>query len=281
MKNYPDTNQISDEDAKHQFGHGGLLRKINLHQLLSRFFVGHGLNKLTTRRRVMALVILALVILGGYIVYQRYFHLTPAEKAQKELAAAVAAVSKHIILPEGDQPVLATVTDAKTLIAQQAFFAGAVNGDELLLFPRSLKAVLYSPSRNIIVNTGPIQQSQTVPAGATAQSNAQVIPTTPSASSAIPNTLLVEIRNGTGKTGYASTVADQLRNNAGYSITKVTDANKKDYKKTVVFSEVKNDAQKQAVNALAAALNGSTVPSLPAGEKSTDADILVILGGNE
>lgn len=247
--------------------------------MLSRFFVSHGLNKLTTRRRVVALVILVLVILGGYIVYQKYFHLTPAEKAQKELAAAVVAVSKHIILPEGDQPVLATVTDAKTLIAQQAFFAGAVNGDELLLFPRSLKAVLYSPSRNIIVNTGPIQQSQTAPAGTAVQPNASV--PTPSVTTTAPSILLVEIRNGTGKTGYASTVGDQLRNNAGYSITKVADANKKDYTKTIVFRRVKDDAQKQAVNALAATLNGDIVDTLPNGEKSTDADVLVILGGNK
>lgn len=105
------------------------------------------------------MVAVVLIILGGYFVYEKYFHLTPAERAKKELAAAVAGVSKLIILPQGDEPVLATVTDAKTLIAQQAFFAGSVNGDQLLLFPRNLKAILWSPSRNVIVNVGPIQQT--------------------------------------------------------------------------------------------------------------------------
>lgn len=246
--------------------------------VLSRFF--RQLRQLfSTRKRISVILVLIIFVGGGYMVYQKYFHLTPAEKAQKELAAAIAAVSKHMMLPEGDQPVLATVTDAKTLMSQQAFFTGAVNGDELLLFPRSLKAVLYSPSRNIIVNTGPIQQSQPIPAGATTQSNTKAsVPVNPSTTT---STLSVEIRNGTGKTGYASTVADQIRGNASYSVTKVTDANKKDYAKTIIFSRTNDDGKKQAISSLVAALNGNLVTTLPSGEKSTDADALVILGGNE
>ena len=248
--------------------------KLQRRNILPLFFRG----LLSTRKRMAVILVLLILAGGGYMVYQKYFRQTPAEKAQRELAAAISAVSKHMMLPEGDQPVLATVTDAKTLMSQQAFFTGAVNGDELLLFPRSLKAVLYSPSRNIIVNTGPIQQSQPIPSGITAQSNTK--PSVP-ANSSTTSTLSLEIRNGTGKTGYASTVADQIRGNAGYSVTKVTDANKKDYAKTIVFSRVTDDNKKQAISSLAAALNGDLVTTLPSGEKSTDADALIILGGNE
>ncbi len=271
MKSYADTNQNSTEDMGHPFGLKGLLQKINFRRLTPRFF--------GNRRRIVAIVALVVIVLGGYVVYEKYFHLTPAEKAQKELAAAVAGVSKLIILPQGDEPVLATVTDAKTLIAQQAFFAGAVNGDQLLLFPRNLKAVLWSPSRNVIVNVGPIQQPQSASAAAGIQTNTPA--SAPLTVATTPIILSVEIRNGTGKTGRASTVADQLRSNAGYSVTKVTDANKKDYTKTIVFSRVKDDSRKQAINTLAAMLNGDLVDKLPNGEKNTDADVLVILGGNE
>jgi len=272
MKNYSEITQISEEDTGHPFELRGLLKKINLRRLFPRLF--------GNRRRVAAMVAVALIILGGYFVYQKYFHLTPAEKAKKELAAAVAAVSKLIILPQGDEPVLATVADAKTLIAQQAFFAGSENGDQLLLFPRNLKAILWSPSRNVIVNVGPIQQPQSAPATASNVQTDTPMPA-PLTVAATPSVLSVEIRNGTGKTGYASTVADQIRTYANYSVVKIGDAAKKDYANTVVFSRSKDDSQKQAVNELALALRAKVVPNLPAGEKSLEADALVILGGNE
>lgn len=262
MKSYSDTNQIPAENKE------SLLQKINF------------LRKFITKRRVVAMAAVMLIILGGYFVYEKYFNLTPAEKAKKELAAAVAGVSKLIILPQGDEPVLATVTDAKTLIAQQAFFAGSENGDQLLLFPRNLKAVLWSPSRNVIVNVGPIQQQQSASADQQPASNSPQ--PTAGANTAVQNTILtVEIRNGTGKTGYASTVADQIRANGGYSVVKVADAVKKDYPKTVIFDRANSDKNKQLLNALSAALKGNLVTTLPNGEKSTEADVLVILGGNE
>jgi len=108
------------------------------------------------RRALVTVLAVGLIVTIGYIAFGMQ---TPEQKAAKELAAATAAVGKLMILPDGDQPILATVTDAKTLIAQQAFFAGSINGDQLLLFPKSMKAVIWSPSRQLIVNVGPIQQT--------------------------------------------------------------------------------------------------------------------------
>lgn len=113
------------------------------------------------KRKKLFVIAFVIIIAAGYGVYEKYFNLTDAERAQKELKAAMSAVSKHMILPEGDEPVLATVTDAEALAKQQAFFTGAVNGDQLLLFPRNLKAVIFSPSRNKIINAGPIEQQPT------------------------------------------------------------------------------------------------------------------------
>lgn len=105
------------------------------------------------------LALIAFVIIAA--IATAYFTLgnkTPEEKAQEELAVAVAAVGELMILPEGDEPVLATVTNAESLTKQQAFFSGSVNGDQLLLFPKNMKAVIYSPSRGKIINAGPIEQ---------------------------------------------------------------------------------------------------------------------------
>jgi len=231
------------------------------------------LNFFRNKRRVIAIVILALVVLGGYVVYEKYFHLTQAEKAQQELATAIAAVSKVMVLPEGDQPVLATVTDAKTLIAQQTFFAGSANGDQLLLFPKSMKAIIWSPSREKIINVGPIQQSPSPSAvsQSSTKSNAPVTQTT--------TTLSVEIRNGTGQAGYASSIAQQLSSNAAYKVLKVTDAAKNGYAKNMVINLSNDQSKASLASSLAAALGADISSTLPVGEKETTADVLVILGG--
>jgi hypothetical protein len=74
------------------------------------------------------------------------------EKATQEL---LVKVGKLIILPD-EKPNFATVLDAKKLIAEQSFYAGSENGDQLLIYPKAQKAIIYSPSRNILVNVGPV-----------------------------------------------------------------------------------------------------------------------------
>jgi len=76
--------------------------------------------------------------------------------AAKEVKLLVAAVGKFIILPSEETPTVATVMDAKALIAEQTFYSGAVNGDKLLVYSKAQKAVLFSPSRNVLVNVGPV-----------------------------------------------------------------------------------------------------------------------------
>ena len=68
-------------------------------------------------------------------------------------------VGALIILPTGEVPIVGTVEDEKTLAARQAFYKDAKNGDRLLIYVAAQKAILYSPSRNIIVNVGPFISS--------------------------------------------------------------------------------------------------------------------------
>lgn len=219
------------------------------------------------KRTLIALVIIAALAVWAYFTLGNK---TPEEKAQEELAAAIAAVGQLMILPEGDEPVLATVTDAEALIKQQAFFSGAVNGDQLLLFPKNLKAVIYSPSRGKIINAGPIEQQPVGDGEARTQTQ----------STAPADILTVEVRNGTGKTGYAAQFAKQLAGNAGYAVVKVADAGKKDYQNTVVYVHTGDESNQSKVDALTTSLGVAVTESLPDGEKSTSADVLVILGGH-
>jgi len=224
----------------------------------------------TKRRSVFVILFIVVLVVGGYYFLNKP---TPEERAKQELASAIARVSKIMILPQDDQPVLATVTDAKTLIAQQTFFAGSINGDQLLLFPKSMKAVIWSPSRSKIINVGPIEQS----------SNGQQLPKANSAPQAnavadAATTITVEVRNGTGKSNYAAQAAEQISANAGYNIIKTGDAANKNYKQTIVFDRSKNVSNKSKVDAVVSAFNAMRVSELPFGEKNTNADILIILG---
>ncbi|MDP3779302.1 MAG: LytR C-terminal domain-containing protein [bacterium] len=235
----------------------------------------------STRKRIAAILIITLLAATGYWIYGKYFHLSDGERAKRELAAVVVSVSNLMILPEGDQPMLATVVDAEVLKKEQPFFTRAINGDQLLLFPRNLQAVLYRPKSNIIVSVGPIQY-QNPPAGESqlrgATSNNSQAQAAPVVVTPAPEILSVEVRNGTGKTGSASSVADLIRADGGYSVVKVTDAVKKDYAKTIIFSRVKDGSQKQAIDKLVIVLSADIVSDIPEGEKNTEADALVILG---
>lgn len=218
------------------------------------------------------LAIIVVVTLVGYGVYAKYFDLTDAERAQKELASAVAAVGELMILPEGDEPVLANVTDAEALIKQQAFFAGAVDGDQLLLFPKNMKAVIYSPSRDKIINAGPIEQQ--------AQTNieqARNVSQSAPVATQVPAVLKVAFYNGTKTVGLANEIESMLKASLpDFETTAKTNAAKKDYKETIVVDLTAGE-KLSSVNRIASIISAQ-VKDFPEGEKSPDADVLIIAG---
>lgn len=105
----------------------------------------------------------ALFAWNSYKIENKALLASQVEQAQvKEL---IAKVGKLIILPIGEEPVVAFINDAEALIKDQVFYKGAKNGDAVLVYQKASKAIVYSPDRNLIVNVGPIflqdQQAQT------------------------------------------------------------------------------------------------------------------------
>ena len=79
----------------------------------------------------------------------------PQQLAQEEATAVVERVGKLIVLPEGEQPTVATVTDPERL-RDQPFFAKAKRGDKVLIYTNAKKAILYDPVGNKIVEAAPL-----------------------------------------------------------------------------------------------------------------------------
>ena len=79
----------------------------------------------------------------------------PQALAQKEAQQVIEKVSRLIVLPEGETPTIATVSDPEKL-KDQAFFSKAQKGDRVLIYTTAKKAILYSPTANKIVEVAPI-----------------------------------------------------------------------------------------------------------------------------
>jgi hypothetical protein len=140
--------------------------------------------KLSLLQYIVFGVILLAVLGGGYYIYvhvwtQSPFGPTPASAAstsdtsagQEDTAAAaatstldqaaiIARVGKIMLLPDGEEPSLAGVSDLNAL-KDQSFFKNAKVGDIVLMYPKAARAILYDPVANKIIEVGPITTDAT------------------------------------------------------------------------------------------------------------------------
>jgi hypothetical protein len=79
----------------------------------------------------------------------------PQKVTESEQKSLLSKISKHIELPDGEQPSIATVSD-KEKLKDQAFFKDAQNGDTVLIYTNAKEAILYRDSEDKIVKVAPI-----------------------------------------------------------------------------------------------------------------------------
>lgn len=230
---------------------------------------------------VLAVVVVSLVVMR--LVSGYWFWASEETRQEVLVARTVAAVSTLLVLPEDETPLVATIVDAAALQEEQSFYQGAENGDQLLIYGQSLRAILYSPERNIIVNVGPVQVPQDTPAatttperGAGAQAAAQQVSDSDAAQT-LSDTVQVEVRNGSGTDGAARAFAETL-DTARYLVLLVTDAAHTNYAQTLIVDRTEAGEHDTALAALASNLDAQVATALPEGEAPTTADVLVILG---
>lgn len=102
-----------------------------------------------------ALVVVALGAAVYFYTQLNQLQQDPQKVAQKESKTLVAKVGKLIVLPEGEEPTVATVTDPN-LLRDQPFFANAKTGDKVLIYTNARKAILYNPEENKIIEVAPV-----------------------------------------------------------------------------------------------------------------------------
>jgi|SRR3989344_3316782 len=132
---------------------GNTERSVQLNKELRKTMV------LKKEKLLIAVFLSAFLIAGGMAVYF-YLQLTrlqqnPQELASREAQQVVEKVARLIVLPEGETPTIATVTDPERL-REQAFFANAQKGDRVLIYTTAKKAILYNPTANKIVEVAPL-----------------------------------------------------------------------------------------------------------------------------
>lgn len=186
---------------------------------------------------------------------------TSAPEGIREL---IEKVSRHIAVNPGEDPTVATIQDISILKQQNpAFYKDAQNGDRLLVWTD--KAVLYSPTRDVILAVLPIS----LPPSALNQSNEVATSTS--------ETATIEVRNGSGTVGLATTFSKKLTS-PGMTVLKPADASTT-YAKTVIVKITDKDLP-QTLQAIELVTDNASVVALPEGEKLSKADFLIIVGAD-
>jgi hypothetical protein len=109
------------------------------------------------------LLVLAVGVGGTAYAITRYPEVLGLSKgqaqAQAEVDMLVTEVGKLLALPTDEKPTVATITDVEKL-KEQVFFKNASNGDKVLIYTKSKKAILYRPSEKKIVEVGAVNINQ-------------------------------------------------------------------------------------------------------------------------
>lgn len=229
-----------------------MLKKLNLKNIKL-------LKNLNFKKLIIWLIILMLLAIGygaAYYFYNRFETLknNPEAIAEKETAKIIATVGKLIELPKDETPTIATVLKKEDL-KDQIFFQNAENGDQVLAFSKAMKAILYRPSNNKIIEVAPLVLNP--------DNNAQK--------------LKIAIYNGSKIAGVTNTMEQTLAGYPDLNIVDKINASNNNYAKTIVIDISGNNAS--SATQLAEIIGGS-VETLPDGESKPNADLLIIIGNN-
>lgn len=233
---------------------------------------------------VVIIIIVIIVAILGFHQYQMYGSIAaPGGKlSPTQISNLIAEVGDKMIIPKGETPTIATVTDIAKL-ESQPFFKNAQNGDKVLIFGSTNTAILYRPTIHKIVMVSPVNAAQNpIPASnaVPAVSTTPSLSITPTPSKAAAK-LKVVVLNSTKTVGLAKKGAALIDTNKA----DVTTSNAVgEYDKTTISSV--STTTKLSSSELSSLVSGFTglkpaVAPLPTGESvPVGADVVIILGND-
>jgi hypothetical protein len=101
------------------------------------------------------LLFFLVVLAAGYFFRNSASYQNPETAGEVENRALVEKVGMIVLLPEGEIPTVATVSDLNALKGQ-AFFVDAKVGYKVLIYNKAKKAFLYDPLQNKVINIAPV-----------------------------------------------------------------------------------------------------------------------------
>ncbi len=210
---------------------------------------------------IVGLITLVLCIYF-FVQYQRTQALlnSPSELIKQQGDEILQIISPVIHISHNETPTIATVAD-KSKLMSQPFFERAENGDKVLIFRSSNTVVLYRPTLKKVIAVSTIPKEQQVTTQPVKQTDEKPVQVT--------------VLNGSGINGIAKKTAEfLLQKIENITIVKEETAEKKTYSKAhIVFI---TPQVKQTAEQIAQLLDGDVTPTLPDGESSYGADIVVI-----
>lgn len=128
-------------------------------------FFKSGLVK-KSRFFVSLLIIFSLIFLisvGSIFLYLQYEKLISDKDNlnKKQAEYYLNQLSKVFILPEDEEPSIATIVD-KSKLADHPFFEKSINGDKVFIFSKDKQVVLFRPSLGKIVAIGSMAAESSV-----------------------------------------------------------------------------------------------------------------------
>lgn len=210
-----------------------------------------------------ALLLIALSV-AGYFYYQ--YRQSPKIQSAEEIKNLKEEIGAIFELPSDEEPTLATVTDREKL-AEQPFFQKAENGDKVLIYSNSGRAVLYRPSQKKIIDVTAVNITKPADESAAPEVAAETTPAI----------IRVALYNGSTEVGVTNSTEAILKTTLpNAAVVAKESAAENDYDKTIVVDVTGNN---EAATLSVAAAVGGEVGSLPEGEEMPEAaDVLVILG---
>lgn len=244
--------------------------------------------KLLSQRRfqVGALVLVIIVIgalIAGYAFIRPDNSIAGGKLSPSQISSLISEVGDKMVIPKGETPTIATVTDI-TKLENQPFFRNAQNGDKVMIFGSTKQAILYRSSIHKIIAVSPVNASS--PQANVLPSITPVVSgsTTPGVSltpTPAPK-LKVVVLNSTKTVGLAKKGAALLDTQ---KVQILSLSNAVGEYKTTTISNVNKDKKVSDTDLKAIASSFSkikpVISSLPTGEAApAGADVVIILGSD-